>query len=464
MNKKRLQVYFLIGVMVMYLGCDRKKTLEELAVEKQAAIVNDDKRYLKQNYGVNIGAMDAQQLEAQRKDMLVTSTPWLSSNLVDTMDVLDFVLPQMVNNSIDTGWRLQVKERMRTIRFPEGKITDEEFLKFCNQVNDTVKKQMTFGRAGDDESLLTYATLSVRGKGSCVAMSDYTNYTFRALGIPVTTDFIPIWGNLNAPGHAWNRLLLKDRSLPFMGAESNIGDYNPLVLSVHENGSISTKRLPAKVYRQSRYGRGGVDFFGKMVLDVTDDYVDVNSISIEQPEKTRTPLYLATFNRGKYIVVAIGSSAGNKINFNKMGTGLVYFPVKLERATPVPAGYPVVCMKGSNKTMKPDLNKIITVDIDHLLPLAQGQMDYLAKYGYNGFDKIDFHDKYDVCPLPQEQTSYELWYWDMGWKMHSIIEPEAKRLIFQSVPGNAVYLIKALDEPFDKARPFAFDRGTIEWF
>ncbi len=448
----------------MNLGCGQNKPLEKLALEKQAEIIKNDKAYLKQYYGIKLATQGDIELEKQRQDMISSARRWLSSQLIDTTDILDFVLPQMVNNSIDTGWRIQVKEKFKGIKLPEGKITTEFFLKFCNQVNDSVKRQITFGDADEDESQLTYPALSIKGKGSCVAMSDYTNYTFRALGIPVTTDFIPVWGNLNAPGHAWNRLLLKGRSLPFMGAESNIGDYNPLVLSIRSDGSISTKRLPAKVYRQSRYGDHSQDFFGKKVLDVTDDYVDVNTISIEHTDKNDIPLYLATFNRGKYTVVAVGEKMKNKVLFAKMGTDLVYFPVRLYRATPVPVGAPVVCKQGVNETMTPDLDKRVTIKVDHLLPLAQGQMYYLAKNGYNGLDKIDFHNKYDVCPLPKYKTIYELWYWDMGWQKHSSVKAEGKQLVFQNVPGNALYLVKASSESFDKTRPFTYENETITWF
>lgn len=461
--KLKRHLCLLIGLVVVFSGCGRKRTLEELALEKQAAIGKEDRSYLKQNYGLNMLAQDYQRLEAQRDYMIRSIRPWLGNGLIDTIDALDFVLPQMVNNSIDTGWRLQAKKRLKGVRLPEGEMTEEVFLKFCNQVNDSIKRQMTFGNADEDESLLTYAALSAKGKGSCVAMSDYTNYTFRALGIPVTTDFIPVWGNLNAAGHAWNRLLLKSRSLPFMGAESNIGDYNPMVLSIHVDGSISTKRLPAKVYRQSRYGQGNIDFFGKKVLDVTDDYVAVNQISIEQNETPGESVYLANYNRGKYIVVAIGEGLTNRIIFEKMGTGLVYFPVKLNRATPVPAGYPVVCRQGFNKTMRPDLKRTVSLEIDHLLPLSQGQMDYLAKYGYNGLDKIDFHSVYDVCPLPQNESVYELWYWDMGWKKHTSVKAGGKQLVIKNVPGNALYLVKVPSESFEKTRPFIFENGIITW-
>ncbi|WP_139144886.1 hypothetical protein [Sphingobacterium sp. HMSC13C05] len=464
MNKRNLQVCFLSVLMIMILGCGQNKTLEELATRKQAEIVKNDRAYLKQYYGIIMAAQGDLQLEKQRKEMISSASPWLNSQLVDTTDILDFVLPQMVNNSIDTVWRLQVKERLKGIKLPEGKITEESFLKFCNQVNDSLKRQITFGNADEDESQLTYSALSSKGRGSCVAMSDYTNYSFRALGIPVTTDFTPVWGNLNAPGHAWNRLLLKGRSLPFMGAESNIGDYNPLVLSIRSDGSISTKRLPAKVYRQSRYGDYSQDFFGKKVLDVTDDYVDVNTISIEQIDKNDIPLYLATFSRGKYTVVAVGETVKNKVLFAKMGTDLAYFPVRLDRATPVPVGVPVVCRKVTNETKTPDLDKRVTIKVDHLLPLAQGQMYYLAKNGYNDLDKIDFHNKYDVCPLPRYETIYELWYWNMGWQKHSSLKADGKQLVFQNVPGNALYLVKASSESFDKTRPFTYEDETITWF
>lgn len=454
----------LFGIVILFSNCKRSKTLEVLAAEKQTYILKEDIDYFMKIYGVSVPIPTQQQLDKERSITLDNTRSWLENNLLDTSDILDFVLPHLVNDATDSLWRWQVRERFKNVKIPKGKITMEDFLHFCNKISDSVKKDMAFGKNKVNESQLTFNELKEKGKGNCVSMTDYANYTFRAFGIPVTTEFIPVWGNLNSQGHAWNRLLLKGKSIPFMGAESNVGNYSPITISVKSDGSPATKRLPPKVYRTARYTSESMTFFGKKVLDVTDEYVPVNTIAFEIDDNNVLPIYLATYNNGQFNIVSTGEVDSSKITFRKMGTGLIYFPVTMDKAKPIPVGNPVVCKKNGSIIKITSQTKKINFSIDHLLSLEQGQMYYLAKHGYDGLDKIDFQNKYDVCPLPVNEHNYELYYWESGWKKHSSAIAKAKCLRFSDVPDNSVYIVKETGSNFRETRPFIISSGKVNWF
>lgn len=450
-------------IFLFVVSCSRQYSLEELARKKQDEIVEMDRVYFRDILGVFNYNPTPDYLDRNRESALANARLWLSNNLIDTTDFLNYVLPNQVNNAVSENWREKVIKKMSEIKFPDRKITQEALIDYCNQVNELLKKDNVYGKPDGDESFYRYVDYGQK-KGTCIAMTDYANYTFRALGIPVTTDFVPIWGNLNSSGHAWNRLLLKKGSLGFMGAESNMGDYQPFVIAKNESGKVSTYKIPPKVYRVSRYSKDSFDLFGKRVVDVTEEYVDVRDIDLESVQGDKFDTYLSTYNKGRYIISAIGEKENNRIFFRKMAIGLVYFPVKLDRARPIPTSYPIICNDNGYTLMKPDLNRLITIPIKYLASLAQEQHNILGKYGYGFLETHNIHNIETICPKPVGGKVYELFYWDFGWKKHGESMILVNNLTFNNVPSNGIYIVKEKGTAFKEYRPFAYALGKVNWF
>ncbi len=450
-------------MLLLGTSCMERRSLEELAAEKQEEIVQKDRVYFRNVLGIGDYGPSPDYLKSNRESALASAAPWLSNGLIDTMDFLDFVLPHQVNNAVGENWRGNVGKRITVPSFPGGKVSREAFIDFCNQINDLLGKDNVFGKTDGDESFYRYTDYGLK-KGSCIAMSDYANYTFRALGIPVASDFVPVWGNLNSAGHTWNRLLMKGASYAFMGSESNIGVYEPLVITKYEDGSISAAKIPPKVYRLARYSRNASDFFGSSVVDVTGEYVDVRDIFIDGQQDSPSDIYLSTFNRGRYIINCLGQKDGKRIVFRDMAVGLVYFPVKLDRATPTPVGYPIVCSEKGDETKKPDLRFPMTVRVDHLSSLAEEQFNIINELGYGFLDSLDYNNMDAMCPKPVSGYIYELYYWDFGWKKHDVVRCTADGLVFENVPGNGIYIVKPVSGELRECRPFAYEEQGVKWF
>lgn len=455
------QIWILVGLF-MATSCG-EQSLEDIARMKQKDIVAQDRVYFQNALGIFNYSPSQDYLDRNRQSALKNAEPWLSNNLIDTADFLDFVLPHQVNNVTGENWRDEVLQKIPGIQVTGRKISPQMFIDYCNEVNNLLKKDIRYGQTTEDETFYRYTDYGIK-KGTCIAMSDYATYSFRALGIPVSKDFTPVWGNLNAAAHTWNRLLMKGGSLAFMGAESGIEDYQPLVIIKANHGKEGTYKLPPKVYRYARYSRESSDFFGNKVVDVTEEYVKVRDVVVQRPRNEVDDIYLSTFNGGKYIINARAEKEGTQALFKKMAIGLVYFPIKLEGATPAPVDYPIVCGDGRNIIMKPDLGRPITITMTYLSSPAQAQFDILGRYGYGFLETHDIHDMDMVCPKPVAGKIYELFYWDFGWKLHAKSLCRGKNLIFTDVPGNGIYIAKQESSPLKNCRPFSYVSGKINWF
>ena len=52
------------------------------------------------------------------------------------------------------------------------------------------------------------------GGGTCVEKGVFNSLLFSALGMPITVDFVPLWGN-RAGEHSWNVLVMNGKHYAF---------------------------------------------------------------------------------------------------------------------------------------------------------------------------------------------------------------------------------------------------------
>src|SRR6185437_1824057 len=142
----------------------------------------------------------------------LSSKSLLKGHLITQGDFMEYVLPYRINNSDQYNWRQQVWRRYK--RKTIGLATSaQSVIDTVNVLNKGLSKWFAYGSFDGLEDTASYQTLLNRKKGSCVSMTNMALYDFRALGLPIATDYIVGWGNLNG-SHAWNVLLLNGKSLP----------------------------------------------------------------------------------------------------------------------------------------------------------------------------------------------------------------------------------------------------------
>lgn len=186
----------------------------------------------------------------------------------------------------------------------------------------------------------------------------------RAFGLPVAVDFAPQWGNRSL-GHEWNVLLPReDMPLPY-GVNGTLGTQ-----SYDMRGDVV-----AKVYRRT-YHRAAGNLFdaaaGKEPLpplfqtpcieDVTGSYADTSSLLVplfpDSLPAGRRHAYLAVFDNRNWQPIAWGIvRPGREASalFRAVGQSCAYLPVLYEADGSLrPAGWPVLCLPGGNRTLEPD--------------------------------------------------------------------------------------------------------------
>ena len=436
-------------------------SLREKLADKQNEILERDEEFDTYVLGISSPKVDPDFLLHERDVVIKSTSIWLKSNLINREDILNYVLPYRINNAHDLSWRNKVREDL-PIKEINKVYAKDEFIDFCDIINDSIRNKIVFDLRMEDENFMSYTKLQKVRKGSCAAMTDFTNYTFRAFGIPVTTDFVPTWGNLNSASHSWNVLLLKDQNIPFMGTESYIRQYNPLQLSKCSVCQQVTYRIPPKVYRKSKYHKESFFFLKEKVIDVTDEYVDVQDIRIHNRDHL-PELYLATFNNGKFIINSKGTPHEDDFSFSKMAKGLVYFPVSIKNNKIYPVDYPIVCGKNYYNVANPNWETPIDVKVDFLESLEEAQFKHIKKHGYGMKDDMTFYSN-KIRVAPTDGKEYELYYWNRDWVLVKRATCINQKLLFKGVPSSALYLIKSNTQDFSEKRFFTYSNDSLYWF
>jgi hypothetical protein len=160
-------------------------------------------------------------------------------------------------------------------------------------------------------------TLIETGAGRCEDMSNLSNYSLRAVGVPTTSDFTPWWpkGDNN---HAWNVVWNNGRWYSFMGCEAG-----------SEPVWDTIKNRPfAKVYRESYStdpimgpapdGTMAPRLMRVAAIDVTAEYTTVSDIEIDVDNPSRAT-YLCVFNYGAWRAVAGAWAEDDVARFTDVG-------------------------------------------------------------------------------------------------------------------------------------------------
>lgn len=163
----------------------------------------------------------------------------------------------------------------------------------------------------------------------------------RVLGIPCTINLIPFYSNRNGY-HYW-------------AAEPPI---------IHKEADVmgALDRRTAKFYRQTFSNNNIMSvtkneyipdlFMNPFMMDVTEEYLYTNDImiTINEQVKPRSEYgYLCVFNDLRWKPIAISRIKNNTMLFNKMGTNIVYLPVRYkEKDNMESLNYPFI-MQSNNK-------------------------------------------------------------------------------------------------------------------
>lgn len=389
-------------------------------------------------------------------------------------DFCEYVLPYRLWNEPLSNWR-----EMCQNQFGAGLHRFSASSPSWFEVNNSLKSGFKFAYTMDKPvELQSWEQLNRKKEGNCWAMASMAVYSIRSLGVPVTIDYVPVWGNVNGGSHAWNVVVQSNgKEVPFMGCESTGPGYNPLSIYYE-------KRIPAKVYRKIFSSQSGTDsthFFSGpdfppglpiyQVLDVTDHYWETGDIALKegQNDKKKGFVYLCVFSNGEWRPVAWCKAQNGRFSFTKLAVNLLYLPVIYKNGSTTPVGTPfflpgkgmVPVIFNPGKSI-PQID--IEVDFIQSKTLDEQKVFTMGRTGDDFFDTMDSVRADLVRTRPSSSNLYTLFYWDGQWKFHSKQTTDKDGcLVFRHVTANTIYRIFS-DQPSGKERIFSYDGTMQRWW
>ncbi|MDE5567511.1 MAG: discoidin domain-containing protein [Muribaculaceae bacterium] len=209
--------------------------------------------------------------------------------------------------------------------------------------------------------------------GTCEELCQTGLNAFRAAGIPVAIDYVPVWGYGNR-GHTWGIVKAPNgKDIPFV----------PIYMSPYVQHKVN--ETIGKVYRRTfaknpelvelNDGRRFVPktFANVFQRDVTSKYTSTRNLSIDVDLKDGEYVYLCSSSRALWKPVAFAKVEGKKALFKDVGLGCIYMVVKYKlTGEQVYVSEPVMVGRdGSIKIMVPNLNDKICVNLYRKAPLLE---------------------------------------------------------------------------------------------
>lgn len=386
---------------------------------KSASLSSDDIVELKESIIQKIGEPDAESLIKNLDLKTLTSSflishidqafnawyqsPWRQNINFDTF--CNFILPYKNFSETPEQWRTPLKNRYNhLLQKYQG---DSAIFKICERINDDMASWLKYDELYDTFFGSISISNILQGKrGNCNEIANFSSSANRALGIPVTIDRVPQYGN-SYTGHTFNALMLNDQKFAsFWGAESNCFDFLPYM-------KIRWERKIPKVYRKmlapsdssfamlaSKKGITQIPSYlrNTRYVDVTNYYTTTTDITLSFAATDGTPVYLGVFQSGDWEAVAGSFIENSKATFSKIGTNILYLPLFYEDGEYEAAGDPFIL--AHDKTRHPLLFKKSStqlVNLYRICPIRRKQLTwhwnhYLVNCRFEAANSPDFSD------------------------------------------------------------------------
>jgi hypothetical protein len=255
--------------------------------------------------------------------------------------------------------------------------------------------------------------------GSCKEMTDLALYTMRAVGIPVTIDFIPQWP-YRSYGHEFNSVLGKGgKMLMFMGNEDDPDNHHKPLTKKGKVFRHTFARYPGSL-AMLKGDKDLVPLFlnDPRIKDVTDEYVPTLDLPLTLSEcpslqpRFKKYAYLTVFDNNAWVPIHWGlvRDQDHQVLFTKMQGGIVYMPGYFDGLQIIPAGSPFILSEdGALTWLRPDKKKLIEkLTLSRVFPVSPDVWDtyHERSCSFQGSDSPDFSDAVNLYTIPTRPDPY----------------------------------------------------------
>jgi hypothetical protein len=252
---------------------------------------------------------------------------------------------------------------------------------------------------------MNYSMLMTATSGMCDEMTALAVFTMRALGIPVTQDYIPKWPYENV-GHTWNSVYSsKGIHISFAETESNPKWGN--------NKNKSSLQI-SKVYRRTFAKQKNIeadktnippDLHDQYIKDVTHEYFTADTFLLNnggckveipvkyQPSKNTGYAYLASRGTDTWHIIGWGETDAETVNFGTAGKNILYLPLYYAYNIQTPVHYPFFCDSNNRiHILEPDTGNYQQFTVTEISPMTFDYMERMNLGVFEGANRDDFFD------------------------------------------------------------------------
>lgn len=252
-------------------------------------------------------------------------------------------------------------------------------------------------------------------RATCDIQTQFNAHMMSALGMPVTIDFVPMWGN-RTEGHSWNTLIVDGKTYPFEPfCDKDRWKYDILYNNHSFDLNAGKFRLP-KVFRKSfEYHLNGpiADknerrnnipnlFKNLWMKDVSSQYFQTTDVTIDITEKIPENTgycYLCVYNAQNmtWNPVQWGKINRKKVTFKGMGRDIAYLPAFFQDGTVMPAA-PVFILdeEGNCKQLKHNPHEKETIIVNTTTPISTHFIPMLAGAHWTGCNNGGSEERRDT--------------------------------------------------------------------
>ena len=397
-------------------------------------------------------------------------------------DFCEYVLPYQLSAEPLSDWRNKaIYDFSNTISNKYSKTDTNGIFSICKDVNKQMGKDFVFKSDAQPADKLTWEQMVDQREGDCLTMASLVVFPLRAMGLPTAIDITPYWANTNG-GHAWNVVLVKGESIPFLGCEGN-PPYPPF-------NNFKSHRWPGKIFRRvfsvNRESLAVSNTFGEVLpehladpylADVTDQYrkyFKSYTIQLRTTEKIdRRFAYLAVYNSGEWRIVFGSKVTRGLLSFPKMASGVVYLPCLLmpDKSLKLFTDPVLLDSLGNTRNLRADYSTRINMVVKTICSIGEAEnMVYKSKAPRLGFEEaMEKVSAEGYLQTPDADSLYALYYWDKKWILsgtakRGTAKTQSGKLVFTNVPSGALYRICSKNQAALDGRIFTYTDRKQEWY
>jgi hypothetical protein len=393
----------------------------------------------------------------------------IQNGLFTEEQFLNYILPYRLNYERLEDWRTLAIEKYNSC-------FDADIFKHVKNINDDLKE--IFEYTGSSFPNRKLSKLFDNCKGGCYEMSDIAAFTMRANGIPIAIDFAK-WSTIRGR-HQWNALILKDKSSPFLGIESDPGpkidaegnETEPETFKI-----FSDYKRFAKVYRKSflKYEKFETEFNPKKVIsdvnyiDVTKEYCkNSKDIKLEFSNELieNDLIYLCIYEANSWSPVDYAYYKNNTLLFKDVCVDNVFTLKKRVKdkfeyfKTPFTFN-----QQGEIEFKNPDSTESKNIKLQffnskerEIMKLFNQNLDYS--------EVVKIKDQIlesNITGFIQKDSTYNLFIWNKKWVKIAQSIGEDGFINFNNIPNNGLYKLEDINDPSAfKNRCFTIDSDLVQ--